>query len=218
MLKKFYSLLLCTLLALGSTTAWAQQYSYVFLNTNPDKEELPKNEVDSLQKYHLENIQKLASEDKLLVAGPFEGGGGIFIMNTNSTKEAKKWIATDPAIAANRYRIEVLPWTPRVGGACQIDSNAEFVTYTFVRYNTLITKFNVQQAPILFKQHDDYIDQIVAAGNVVSEGVFSNSDGGVLILNGEVEPQVIMNDPSVQNGIIVPEIKKIWVGKGSFCE
>ncbi|MEP2773677.1 MAG: YciI family protein [Fulvivirga sp.] len=198
--------------------AYGQEYVYVFLNTNPAKQELPKAKVDSLQKEHLANIQRLASEEKLLVAGPFEGGGGIFIMNTTSTKEAEQWIRTDPAIAANRYRIEILPWTPRVGGACLISTDAEFVTYTFVRYNTHITKFNVQDAPIHFKAHDDYIDEIIDAGNVVSEGVFANSDGGVMILRGDIEKAVIMNDPAVQNGIIQPEVKKIWVGKGSFCE
>ncbi len=195
-----------------------KSYVYIFLNTNPEKEELPKAKVDSLQKGHLANIQKLASEEKLLVAGPFEGGGGIFIMNTTSTKEAERWIRTDPAIAANRYRIEILPWTPRVGDACLVSTEAEFVTYTFVRYNTHITKFNVQDAPIHFKAHDDYIDEIVDAENVVSEGVFANSDGGVMILRGDIEKEVIMNDPAVRNGIIQPEIKKIWVGKGSFCE
>lgn len=210
-----------TLLFFLMTVVYAQQekeYVYVFLNTNPDKETLSKSKVDSLQAGHLANIQRLASEEKLLVAGPFEGGGGIFIMNTTSTKEAEKWIRTDPAIAANRYRIEILPWTPRVGGACLISTDAEFVIYTFVRYNTHITKFNVQDAPIHFKAHDDYIDKIIDAGNVVSEGVFANSDGGVMILRGDIEKEVIMNDPAVQNGIIQPEVKKIWVGKGSFCE
>ena len=195
-----------------------ESYAYVFLNTNPNKEALPKAKVDSLQKGHLANIQRLASEGKLLVAGPFDGGGGIFIMNKTSTKAAENWIRTDPAIAANRYRIEILPWTPRVGGACLIDTDAEFITYTYVRYNTYITKFNVQDAPRHFKAHDDYLEEIIAAGNVVSEGVFANSDGGVMILKGEVDDEVIMNDPAVQNGIIQPEIKKIWVGKGSFCE
>jgi len=195
-----------------------EKYVYVFLNTNPDREDIPKAQVDSLQKGHLANIQKLAKEDKLLIAGPFDGGGGIFVMNTSSVEQAKEWIATDPAIAANRYRIETLPWTPRVGGACLVDSDAEFVTYTYVRFNTHITKFNVQDAPLWFKKHDDHIDKIVDAGTVISEGVFDNSDGSVLVLEGELDPQVIMNDPAVQNGIIVPEIKKIWVGKGSFCE
>lgn len=214
-MKYLYAAILS--LALSSQVV-AQQYVYVFLNTNPDRADLPKEQVDSLQRGHLANIQKLAKEGKLLVAGPFNSGGGIFIMNTTSTKEARKWISTDPAIAANRYHIETLPWTPRVGGACLVDTTAEFVTYTFVRYNTLITKFNVQDAPRLFKQHDDYLKKIEASGNVISEGFFANSDGGVLVMKGDVGPEVIMNDPTVKNGIIQPVIKQIWVGKGSFCE
>ena len=196
----------------------AQDYMFVFLNTNEKREALSQDKVDSLQTGHLANIKRLAKEGKLMVAGPFDGGGGIFIMKSSSVAQAKAWISTDPAIAANRYRIEVLPFTPREGGVCLADSASGFETYTFVRYNTHITKYNVQQAPRLFRQHDEYIKEIVKAGNVVSEGVFANSDGGVMVLKGEVEPAVIMNDPAVQNGIIQPEIKKIWVAKGSFCE
>lgn len=206
------------MLLMAFTGISQEKYVYVFLNTNPDKAELPKSAVDSLQEGHMANIQKLVAENKLLVAGPFDGGGGIFIMNTPSTKEAEEWISTDPAIAANRYRIELLPWTPRVGGVCLIDAEAEFVTYTFIRYNTHITKFNVQDAPLWFNRHDMYLDKIISAGTVISEGVFDNSDGGVLVIKGDIEKEVIMNDPAVSNGIIQPDIKKIWVGKGSFCE
>jgi len=212
----------CCLVVTLMLSFWTLQaqnkYTFVFLNSNPNKEVLPKKKVDSLQEGHLNNIGRLAREGKLLVAGPFDGGGGIFIMNTPLVKEAKSWINTDPAIAANRYRIEILPWTPRVGGACLADTDAEFATYTFIRYNTFITKFNVQQAPQHFKRHDDYIEEIAESGNVISEGVFANSDGGTMILKGDLDQELIMNDPAVQNGIIQPDIKKIWVAKGSFCE
>ncbi|MBL6447407.1 hypothetical protein JMN32_13905 [Fulvivirga sp. 29W222] len=195
-----------------------EKYMFVFLHSNPEKEVLSEQAMDSLQKGHMANIQRLSSEDKLLVAGPFEGGGGIFILNTNSISEAREWINTDPAIKAHRYRIEILPWTPRSGGICKVSEDTKMVFYTFIRYQSHITKFNVQQAPEWFLKHDRYSHEIVKTGNVISEGVFDNDDGSILIMKGEVEPEVIMSDPAVKNGILQPELKTIWVGKGSFCE
>ncbi|MEL7005605.1 MAG: hypothetical protein AAFN93_23180 [Bacteroidota bacterium] len=195
-----------------------REYSFVFLNDNPNKPDIPKHSVDSLQQLHLQNIGKMVRQGKLSVAGPFEGGGGFFILNTSDTKKAKNWLASDPAIAAERFRIEILPWQPREGSVCIVDESVEMVSYTFVRYNTNITKFNVRVAPELFQQHEEYIKQIVKTGNVISEGVFANSDGGMMVLKGSVDPNVVMNDPTVANGIIEPIIKRVWVGKGSFCE
>ncbi|HCM76473.1 MAG TPA: hypothetical protein DIS90_08820 [Cytophagales bacterium] len=201
-------------------TTWAQkpQYTFVFLNTRTDKAELPKEEVDQLMKLHLNNIEKLAQEGKLLVAGPFEGGGGIFIFNSASSDTVKQWLSTDPAVKANRWRIEMFPYLPRVGSVCVVDPNVEMVTYTFIRYISTITKFNVQKAGETFKKHDDYLKQIVKTGNVIAEGIFPNRDGGILIMKGEVDQSLIEADPSMTDTVFSIEFKKLWVGKGSFCE
>ncbi|ELR71066.1 hypothetical protein C900_03196 [Fulvivirga imtechensis AK7] len=214
-LRKLFSI---SLLLFSITAAAQEKYMFVFLNSKPDKEVLPKKQVDSLQAGHMANILRLAKEDKLIVAGPFEGGGGIFILNTQSAKEASEWINTDPAIRADRYNIEILPWNVRHGGACKVNEDAEFATYTFIRYNTFITKFNVQQAPELLRQHDAYLKELLQTGNVIVEGFFDNSDGGIMVMQGAVEDEVLTADPAVKDGIIKPDVKKIWVGKGSFCE
>ncbi|NJN41781.1 MAG: hypothetical protein HC811_05655, partial [Flammeovirgaceae bacterium] len=78
----------------------AQPYTFVFLNSRTDKAELPKEELDALMQKHLANIERLVKEEKLIVAGPFEGGGGIFIMNTTSVDQAREWLSTDAAIQA----------------------------------------------------------------------------------------------------------------------
>ena len=71
-----------------------------------------------LSKGHRANIRRLADEGKLILAGPFVHGddapkdalAGIFIFDVESLKEAKALTATDPAINAGRFTIEVLPW------------------------------------------------------------------------------------------------------------
>ena len=41
------------------------RYTFVFLNTNPDRAELPKEQVDSLQAGHMANINRLVKEQKM---------------------------------------------------------------------------------------------------------------------------------------------------------
>ncbi|MEQ8424444.1 MAG: YciI family protein [Cyclobacteriaceae bacterium] len=202
----------------GALSAQEAQFTFVFLNTRTDKTELPKEEVDELMKGHLANIQRLAREGKLLMAGPFDGGGGIFIFNSTSTDTVKQWLATDPGIQANRWRLEIFPYIPRVGSACAVSPDTEMVNYTFIRYISTITKFNVQKAGETFKKHDDYLKKIIDTGNVVTEGIFPNRDGGILVMKGQVDKALIEADPSMTDAVFTIEFKKIWVAKGSFCE
>ncbi len=216
-MKQALFIVLCFIIFSGSGFA-QDKFIWVFLNTNPDKEELPKEEVEDLQRRHLENIGKLANEGKLLVAGPFNSGGGIFILNTKDREEAKSWILTDPAIRANRYRLEMFEWTPRTGSACLASLDAEMQERTFVRYVPHITKFNVQKSPELYLEHDNYLKNHVISKNVITEGIFDNNDGGILIFKDDPDKELIMSDPTVINGIFLPEFKTIWVANGSFCE
>ncbi|MBS0662629.1 MAG: hypothetical protein JSR48_05150 [Verrucomicrobia bacterium] len=71
-----------------------------------------------IQRLHLDNIERLAGLGKLLVAGPFTGGGewlGIFIFKCSSLEEARQLAATDPAVQTGRFRIEIHPWRTTKG-------------------------------------------------------------------------------------------------------
>jgi uncharacterized protein YciI len=60
------------------------------------------------------NINKMASEGKLVVAGPFGKNGkryrGIFILNAKTEAEAKALLANDPAVSGNLLGAEIYPW------------------------------------------------------------------------------------------------------------
>lgn len=95
--------LLFLLLILGSIGSAAQEhYRVVFLNTNPNRETLPPEQVDSLQKGHMANIDRLWREGVLLAAGPFDGGGGIFIFQDFSAEHVDEILRSDPAISAGK--------------------------------------------------------------------------------------------------------------------
>jgi len=191
---------------------------FVFLNSRTDKAELPEAEVKKIMDGHMANIQRLAKEGKLISAGPFDGGGGIFIFKSNSVEQVNEWLKSDPGVAANRWRVEVLPYFPRVGGACDVGEKYEMTTYQFIRYIPNIAKFNIQEAPEIFKKHDDYLKGIIKTGNVVAEGIFGDSEGGILVVKGDLQNEVIETDPAVREGLLEIEIKKLWIAKGAFCE
>jgi len=70
-------------------------------------------ETEALQNAHLANIQKMAQEGKLLVAGPFLDDGdlrGLYIFRVASMAEAESLAATDPAVRAGRLKLEFHPW------------------------------------------------------------------------------------------------------------
>ncbi|HKD11375.1 MAG TPA: YciI family protein [Thermoanaerobaculia bacterium] len=70
-------------------------------------------ETRAIQDGHMANIQRLAKEGKLLLAGPFTDGGdlrGIFVFKVGSMQEAQDLAAADPAVKAGRLRLDIHPW------------------------------------------------------------------------------------------------------------
>ncbi|MFM9837395.1 MAG: YciI family protein [Cyclobacteriaceae bacterium] len=206
------------LLTNSSLSAQSKSYVFVFLHKRTDKAELPKEQVDKIMEGHMANINKMAKEGHLLVAGPFEGGGGIFIFNSTSINEVTEWVKADPGIQANRWKVEMLLYTPRAGSVCAVMEPLEMTMYSFVRYIPNIAKFNVQEAPETFGKHDDYLKEIKRTGNVIAEGTFGENEGGILIIKGDLQPEVIEQDPAVREGLLELESKKLYVAKGAFCE
>jgi uncharacterized protein YciI len=195
-----------------------QQYTFVFLNKKTDAEKISPEESKKIMDGHMANINRLAQEKKLLAAGPFEGGGGIFVFATQSVEEAKEWLSTDPGVKAQRWNVELYPYKPRVGGICPVGEPYEMIMYSFVRFNAVVSKFNASTYPEIIQKHDAYLKQLAQSGNVVTEAIFGDHDGGILVMKGDVAREVFESDPGVQEGLIDLEIKKLYIAKGSFCE
>jgi uncharacterized protein YciI len=90
-----------------------KKYVMVLLKNGPVKS-LPTKQQDSIFGGHMKNIQRLADEKKLMVAGPFERNDfkyrGVFIFDSGSIEETKKLVATDPAIIAKLLDADYLVW------------------------------------------------------------------------------------------------------------
>lgn len=200
----------------SSAFSQTNSYSFVFLHKKPDATQLPKEQLDQLMEGHLANINRLAKEGKLIAAGPFEGGGGIFILNTTSTEEATLWLSTDPGIQAKRWDIEILPYTPRVRSVCAAKEPYEMVTYNFIRFN--VARAVTPENQSILDRHENHLKQLQEKGSVVTEGTFGKLEGGIIVLSGELNDGFLETDPAVREGIVTLEIKKLWIAKGSFCE
>ncbi len=85
---------------LGGTDNAMKRYVLVILKTGPNKM-ADADERKKMFQGHMDNIGRLAAEQKLVVAGPLDGVDGwrgMFIMNTADIETAKQWTATDPVI------------------------------------------------------------------------------------------------------------------------
>ncbi len=210
--------IILSIIILSSQCAFAQELVFVFLHHKADKVELPKEQVDKIMDGHMANIRKMANDGRLLVAGPFEGGGGIFIFNSRSVAEVTQWLDDDPGVKAKRWNVEVQPYRWRVGQPRLVQEPIEMTDYQFVRFVPYIAKFNINDAPELLKKHDDYLKEIQKTGNVVAEGTFGDTEGGILVIKGDLNRTVIESDPAVHEGLLEIEIKKWFVARGAFGE
>lgn len=86
--------------SLGADERGMRSYVFVVLKTGPTK--VPAGpERDEMFKGHFANIGRLASEKKLVAAGPYDGADGwrgMFIFAVADIDEAKRLVATDPVI------------------------------------------------------------------------------------------------------------------------
>jgi len=87
--------------SLGADDMGMRRYVLVILKTGPTP--VPQGpERNEMFKGHFANINRLAAEGKLAVAGPLDGvlgRRGLYIFAVADIEEAKQLVATDPVIA-----------------------------------------------------------------------------------------------------------------------
>ena len=90
-----------------------KKYVLVILKTGPAPT-LDSQKMNDIFHGHMQNIQNLASQNKLVVAGPLFDNGehyeGIFVLNTDNIEDAKKMLDTDPAVHNNFLIAELFVW------------------------------------------------------------------------------------------------------------
>lgn len=94
--------------ATGGDDMGMRSYVLVILKTGPNKMADPAARSKMFQG-HMANINRLAGEKKLVLAGPLDGGDGwrgLFVFATPDIEVAKTWVATDPVIISGEMVAE----------------------------------------------------------------------------------------------------------------
>ena len=99
---------------LGGNDMGMKSFVLVILKTGPNDASIKGDERNKAFEGHFANINKLADEGKLAVAGPFGKNDktfrGLFIMNTASVEEAQKWTEADPTVRSGIFVVDYVPW------------------------------------------------------------------------------------------------------------
>ncbi len=100
-------------ISLNADERGMKNYVFCILKTGTNTTATDK-EKGEFFKGHMDNINRLAKEGKLAIAGPFgkndKNYRGIFVFNVATIEEAKKLVESDPAVKANIFEYELTPW------------------------------------------------------------------------------------------------------------
>lgn len=121
-LALFFFFVMACLFAQAQDAEQKQQYSLkpyflVLLKTGPNRTQ-DSITLAHIQKGHLENINRLAAEGVLNVAGPFIDTGnlrGIFVFDCSTEDSVVTMLNADPSIKAGRLAYEIHPWMTQRG-------------------------------------------------------------------------------------------------------
>jgi len=98
---------------LGADDYGMKQYVLVLLKTG-ENTTASKEESNQAFNGHMENIRRLVSEGKLIIAGPLGKNDktyrGIFVFDVPTIEEATLLVNTDPAVKAKLLAAELFEW------------------------------------------------------------------------------------------------------------
>jgi len=99
--------------SLGGDDYGMKMYILAILKAGSNKT-TDKDKLNELFKGHMDNINRLAKDGKLIVAGPLKKNDqnyrGIFILNAKTMEEANELLLTDPAIKEKLFEVEIFEW------------------------------------------------------------------------------------------------------------
>jgi uncharacterized protein YciI len=90
-------------------------YVLALLKTGPRTAPLSKDDSQRVFGGHMANMQRLAREGRLMMAGPYgkeksdAALRGVFVLATADLAEAKAWCETDPGFVEGVFRFELAP-------------------------------------------------------------------------------------------------------------
>jgi len=207
----FFLVLLCS----GLRAADSSSYFFVFLNANPNRPAIEKDSIKRLQNGHLENMNRLYNEGKLIVSGPFGDSitGGVFIFKSESIETVTAMLATDPAISAHRFNLELFPLTIRYGNFCTAPDVNAMAKYPFARL--AIDTISKENRAL----HEQYYHNLAQAKKILFHGSLGDRMSVVVFAQDDKldsARSLVMSDPAATH--MQPNVRLWWNARGVFCE
>ena len=97
----------------GADEYGMKKYVIAFLYRGDRVQEYTERQRTEIQAGHMANINRLAKEGKMVLAGPFFGNEelrGLFFFAVESLEEAQKLTESDPAIKAGVLKMDLKEW------------------------------------------------------------------------------------------------------------
>ena len=202
------------------------QFFLVLLNRPANAPQLSKEAGEKLQEQHMANIQKLAAERKLVIAGPFLEDTplrGIFVFQADSAAQAQEWANSDPAAKAGRLAPEVHgPWLVDPTAIHHPDTTPEGLE----QYTLVLMKKGEQwksdavSLNLLREQQPAFVKRMTTQGSLAIAGLLPVDDPGelraveIFRVNAEQTSALLKDDPSVKAGLLKPELHPWATGAG----
>jgi uncharacterized protein YciI len=177
--------------------AHAEIYCFGFLNSHPERKEIPEAEGAEIQKGHLAHMGRMAREGHLLAAGPLMtpgGARGIVIYRCDSLDQAREWTAPDPAVRNKRLVLEVYRWMGPEGVgeplAAKLKENPE-TKYEMVRLPLIVMRKTEKwtDGPLpeaIFREHVQHLLPLAKQGTLRAAGPFVDGEGKTGKIPGQV--------------------------------
>lgn len=115
----------------GATSSAPEQadYVFVFLETGTAAESPTPDELNEIRAGHFANMERLAEERVLLLAGPMGASQdgvarqGLFVLDVDTLEEAAFYAGSDPAVQSGLLRYDARPWsaTPALRRVLELD-------------------------------------------------------------------------------------------------
>jgi uncharacterized protein YciI len=103
----------------GADKMGMRRYVLAILRTGPRDGEVKGGERQEMFKGHFANINSLAGQGKLAIAGPFNDPEkkmrGLYIFSVDSVDEARRLLEADPTVKAGIFVAEYVPWYGSAG-------------------------------------------------------------------------------------------------------
>ncbi|HEY6805242.1 MAG TPA: YciI family protein [Pyrinomonadaceae bacterium] len=185
------------------------QFQMAILKRGPKWSANLAKDAPALQKEQVDYVQSLLSSEKAAIVGQIKDESdlvGVYILRTESADEAKKWLDSDPAIAAGHFVAELHPWWAEdVMTKTTTPNQLSTVYLAFLVKGEKWTAEETPQTEELQKVHMANINRLAEMKKLEVAGPFGD-DGflrGIFVFKVnslEEARSLTMTDPAVQAG------------------